>query len=159
MDGRTDGRTDGQKDRQTLLLRWFVAPKKILVIFAILTIEGGPHPPLGRPSTLWGCPRVRVMVPLPSTNPTPCSSFRQPMLFSQGAKRDTPQSVVMQEKLMLKGTSSLLQIKLCQSITEKFALGIISQIVCAIPQGSYYTPPGVNFLDTAPYVYRSMVLT
>ena len=91
----------------------------VVVIFAILTIEGGHHPPLGRPSTLWGCPRVRVMVPLPSTNPTPFSSFWQPILFSQGAKRDTPQLVIMQEKLMLKGISPLLPVKRCQSITEK----------------------------------------
>ena len=42
MDGRMDGQTDGRTDGRTLLKRCFVAPKKILVIFANFTIEGGP---------------------------------------------------------------------------------------------------------------------
>ena len=32
-------------------------------------------------STLWCCPRVHLMVPLPPTNPTPCLLLRHPILF------------------------------------------------------------------------------
>ena len=44
------------------------------------------------------------------------------------------------------------------SFTEKSALGKIRQIVCVVPQHPYNNPTGAKSLDTAPYVYRSMVL-
>ena len=45
------------------------------------------------------------------------------------------------------------------SFTEKSALGKIRQIVCVVPQHPYNNPTGAKSVDTAPYVYRSMVLT
>ena len=44
------------------------------------------------------------------------------------------------------------------SFTEKSALEKIRQIVCVVPQHPYNNPTGAKSLDTAPYVYRSMVL-
>ena len=66
-----------------IVSRNFPGFEKKTMILVISAIEGGQGPPLGRPSALWCCLRVHQMVPLPSTNPTPCSPLRHPILFSQ----------------------------------------------------------------------------
>ena len=74
----------------------------VIVILAILAIEGSQGPPFAEVEYSLDCPRVHLMVPLPCTNPTPCSLLRHPILFSQGAQSDKLQLNIAKEDFLEK---------------------------------------------------------